>query len=155
MGTLTYQEVDHSCFIWICHSCGNPNYSSYSLSVGIPIKLFNSFSSISSVQGPDEFQPTQTSSPIQSRHKSNRANKPFGPLRVLVVNCQSAKAKKEFLATCIDSTNPMSSSGLRRGYNNVATSEAFPSNFTSFRKDRNTKDGRGRVLTLSPSEVTS
>ena len=66
-------------------------------------------------------------------------------MKVLVVNFQSAKNKKEEIGNMIDSTNPDVILGSESWLNkNIASAELFPPTYDVYRKDRS--DGYGGVL---------
>ena len=146
MGTATYNELDHSGYMWICHTCGVPNYSNVSLSNSNPVELSNSFNSLSSMDSGDFF-PVHFSSPKHKNKTPEKTNKHRGPLRTLVINCQSLRSKREALATCIDTHQPHVVIGTESWLDGtILSSEVFPANFTAFRKDRETGNGGGGVF---------
>ena len=66
-------------------------------------------------------------------------------MKVLIVNFQSAKNKKEEIGNMIDSTNPDVILGSETWLNkNIASAELFPPTYDVYRKDRS--DGYGGVL---------
>ena len=138
---VSYEELNHTGVLWICYACDLPNYSLGHLFTDNSIELSNSFHSLSSLNDENEQlgTPKAASSPLpkykcNTTHKTNKVR--ARSLRLLVINCQSIKAKRESLATCID-THPLhiiigTGSWLE---NTIFNSEIFPANFTAFRKD--------------------
>ena len=54
MGTHTYEDLDGSRVLWICHSCGIPNYSACHMFTNSSIETYNSFSSLDTVNDENE-----------------------------------------------------------------------------------------------------
>ena len=105
-----------------------------------PEMTHSSTASASASPGP----PLSCSSPVSKRAATTTSKKPVN-MKVLTVNFQSAKNKKEDIANLIDSSDPTIIIGSETWLNsNVHSSEIFPPNFDIIRKDRS--DGWGGVL---------
>ena len=150
MTTPSYAELDHSGYMWICHTCGIPNYSNISLSSSDPVELSNSFSTLlgNSSLDSDDFSPEHFSSPKNTKHKTSKnTDKIKGDLRTLVINFQGLRSKKTALKVCIDTHKPHVIIGTESWLDgDVLTSEIFPPNFNVFRKDRITTTSGGGVF---------
>ena len=78
MSTQSYDDLNHSGVMWICHACGIPNYSSGHLFTDSSIELSNSFHSLASMSDENAQLGSlkAASSPIPqnrtNRHKSNK-----------------------------------------------------------------------------------
>ncbi|XP_072038658.1 uncharacterized protein [Amphiura filiformis] len=146
MGSQTYEYLGNSSVMWICPSpsCGLPNYSAGSLFSNGNIELTNSFSSLPSVDDNNmPRSPLAASSPI-GKNKPNQP--PLNPkkdnLRIMVVNCQGLRTKKESFAACVDNLNPDIVIGTESWLDDsVTNSEVFPHNLVVYRKDRITHAG--------------
>ena len=152
MNIHSYEELNHTGVLWICYAYGLPNYSLGHLFTDNSIELSNSFHSLASLNDENEQlgTPKAASSPLtkhkgKTTHKTNKVRP--RSLRLLVINCQSIKAKRESLATCIDTHQPHIVIGTESWLDNtIFNSEIFPANFTAFRKDRDSNKGGGGVF---------
>ena len=89
---------------------------------------------------------------IHSRHKI--VNILNHTVKVLVINFQSLKSKKELLLNLIDSSDPDVIIGTESWLNpNIYSSEYFPIGYNVYRKDR--EDSYGGVLLAIKSDITS
>ena len=161
MGTHTYEDLDGSRVLWICHSCGIPNYSACHMFTNSSIETYNSFSSLDTVNDENELllsPPAATSSPIDKQCKSkswNTRKVKVDALRILVVNCQSIRAKRESLHTCVDSYKPQIIIGSESWLDDsISNNEVFPPDFSAFRKDRvHGNDSRGGVFVALRNDI--
>lgn len=144
MSTPIYHALANSNISWHCVNCGLPQFST-SLFESFIIESSNSFSTLSSCTTPTSpGSPMATSSPShKSSHPPKRnKNKRF---KVLNVNFQSAKNKKEEIWNLIDSSKPDIILGTETWLkSDIASSEIFPPNYEVIRRDR--QDGYGGVL---------
>ena len=63
-------------------------------------------------------------------------------LRVIVVNCQGLRTKKETFATCLENHSPNIVLSTESWLDDkVLTSEMFPHEFSIFRRDRGSRGG--------------
>lgn len=139
MTTPVYMSLNN--VSWHCCNCGMPNFASSLFESSINISSTNSYSSLEdSITSPD---PPLTSSSPTSRSFPNKNNKRSN-LKVLIVNFESVKNKKEELCNIIESSDPCIIIGTETWFNpTIHSSEIFPPNYEIIRKDRN--DGYGRV----------
>ena len=112
---------------WQCVRCGMPNFSS-SLFESTTIESTNMYDSLctseqSSVSSPG--RPIASSSPVASGRKSKL--KPLAPLKIININFQSAKNKKEEIGNLIDSSAPDIILGTETWLSpGINSSELFP-----------------------------
>ena len=163
MSTPIYVALAHSNVSWHCVACGLPQFST-SLFDSHSLDISNSFSSLSSANSTPSDSvspgpPLASSSPYkkcqtQSGKKARSAyNKTKGNMKILIVNFQSAKNKKEEIGNMIESADPDIILGTETWLNpNIFSSELFPPTYNIFRKDRN--DGYGGVLIALKKEFT-
>jgi hypothetical protein len=137
MGSQTYEYLGNNSITWICPSCGLPNYSSESpFTSGGSIELSNSFESLTS-EGDIPNSPLATSSLIKKNKPKSFTKNKNNNRRVLVVNCQRLRTKKEAFAACLENHSPAVVIGTESFLtSSVLTSEIFPHNFSVFRRDR-------------------
>lgn len=156
MSTPVYEALGNSNISWHCVNCGMPNFSSSlfeSFVINSTQNSFHALSSDESISSPGP--PVHSSSPLSKP----RQNKPTQPLksvdtRILVVNFQSIKNKKEEVWNMIDTTNTDIILGTETWLRpDILSSEIFPSTYTVYRKDR--KDGYGGVLIAVKSNIIS
>ncbi|KAK3102607.1 hypothetical protein FSP39_012613 [Pinctada imbricata] len=151
MSTQVYMALNN--ITWQCCNCGMPNFStSLFESFIIDSNDSNSFSVLDETSispGP----PLHTSSPTSKRvNTSTRANTQH--LRVLNINFQSIKNKKEELANIIETSDPSIIIGTETWLNpNIYSHELFPPNYEIIRKDRS--DGYGGVLLAIKNDLTT
>ena len=158
---------NHASYNWICCSCGLPNFASSIFDFTDSFELSNQFEPLSSssnigtgINDPLDFNTTTSdgSRPIStSSPKPNASGKPTPrtsnkrklkskPLKVLNVNCQSVKAKRDQFLTILEIESPDIIVGTESWLNTeMTTGEIFPSNFQVFRKDR-AGDSHGGVF---------
>ena len=149
LSSFTYESLKTSDAVWVCPSCGFPSFSSSFFDSSSELSVSNRFSSLVSQSGSAINTPESspmTSTPINCR-TSSATNKPKlhsnnVPLKCISINVNGLRSKtidiNELLAsedvdvlfcqeTKIDSS--------------VLSSEVFPSNFSVFRKDRDSHGG--------------
>ena len=116
MSPEVYEGLANSSAVWICPSCGVPNFSGTLLNADINnMELSNPFSGLiqgeisasprnvdSHPNGPGD--PYDTSSPKTNPGRSSRPLKKN--ISILNVNCQSLPAKRETFLHLINDTNP-------------------------------------------------
>ncbi|XP_063969561.1 uncharacterized protein LOC135157548 [Lytechinus pictus] len=170
MSTATYYSLNNSNVTWFCAKCDQPNTSSSLLDSYIS-ESQNSFAALSDLpDGQSEFStcsdtssfisigtiedldsPPRTSSPQRARRSKKNNCKSF---KVLTVNFQSIRNKKEAFWEAVESCNPDiivgSETWLRP---DILSSEILPPgyNLPAIRKDRN--DGYGGVLIATKSDI--
>ena len=154
MSTTVYNALASSNISWHCATCGMPNFSS-SLFESFMVNTSNSFYQLSNssvVVSPG--LPAFTSSPIKpNRTDRNNYYKPRNT-KVLVVNFQRIKSKKEELCHLLDSANPNILIGTKTWLrNDISSSELFSEGYNVYRKDR--WDGFGGVLVAVKSDYIS
>ena len=163
MSTPVYTALTNSSVSWQCVTCGMPQFSSSlfeNSSQGVNLSnSFDSLGSLSSVHdsaarfnpGPPLASSTPSrQSNIKSEKKQNRTDR---RMKIVVVNFQSAKNKKEEIGNMIDSCNPDVIIGTETWLNeNIHSTELFPPSYTVIRKDRS--DGYGGVLIALKQEFT-
>ena len=138
MGTHTYEDLDGTQAVWICHTCGVPNYSDGHIFSTSSIKSSNSFSSLASLHDDGSelllSPPAATSLLIDKclfKPKSQNKKPKLDSMRFLVVNFQSVSAKRESMHTCVDQYKPhviATESWLKP---DVSNNEIFPADFTA------------------------
>ena len=103
-----YKALNNPNISWHCVNCGMPNFST-SLFESFMVNMSNTYDHLSDSNLPDSpGQPFFTSSPLKPlRGENGRSNynKPKNT-KILVINFQSVKNKKEELCNLIDSSNP-------------------------------------------------
>ena len=137
MTTPVYMSLNN--VSWHCCNCGMPNFASSLFESSIDISSTNSFSSlVDSITSPGtSSSPTSRSFPNKNNKRSN--------LKVLIINFQSVKNKKEAFCNIIKSSDSCIIIGIETWLNpTIHSSEMFLPNYEIIRKDRN--DGYGRVL---------
>ena len=152
METRTYENLNMSRVMWICNACGVPNYSACHFFSSI--ETSNSFSSLPSLNGEGAIlgSPRAASTPVDKESNttpftSSKKGSKVGSLRILVINCQSVKAKRESLHTCIEMNKPHIIIGTESWLNEaISNNEIFPSDFNAYRKDRVSNISRGGVF---------
>ncbi|CAC5382057.1 unnamed protein product [Mytilus coruscus] len=118
-----------------CDTCDLYYFNSFNL-------LLESTLDMSTASQQESVKPKHTSTP--KREKQEKRNKPFIPLRILNVNCQSIRNKQHQIQNLIDNTKPdvmiMTETWLD---SSITNSQIFPSDYNIYRKDRkgNTKLG--------------
>ena len=153
MSTPVYLSLNN--VSWHCTSCGMPNFSTSLFDTTI-ISNNNSFSALETSATSETSQsspgpPLQSSSPTTA----NRNKKPPSyPMKVIVINFQSIKNKKEEVLNLIDQADPSIILGTETWLTpQVSSSEIFPPNYEVIRKDR--KDGYGGVLIAVKKDYTA
>ena len=162
MSTPVYEALAHSNVSWHCISCGMPQFSS-SLFDSFQMETSNIFDSLtsssqssdtstcSSTAPPSPGPPLATSSPTR-RRSPKKVNYAKRKMKILNVNFQSIKNKKEEFGTLIDSTNPDIILGTETWLNStICSSELFPPGYDVVRKDR--ADGYGGVCIAIKKDV--
>ena len=154
MSTPVYNALASSNISWHCVTCGMPNFSS-SLFESFMVNTSNSFDQLSNcnvVVSPG--LPAFMSSPIKpNRTDRNNYYKPRNT-KVLVVNFQSIKNKKEELCNLLDSANPNILIGTETWLrNDINSFEIFPECYNVYRKDR--WDSYGGVLVAVKTDYIS
>ena len=135
---------------WHCCNCGMPIFSTslFESFIADTNNVYNSFSVLedsASTSSTSPGPPLLTSSP--STMPTSKTTSHTGNLRVLNINFQSIKNKKEELCNIIDSSDPSVIIGTETWLNpNIHSHEIPPPppNYEVLRKDR--KDGYGGVL---------
>jgi hypothetical protein len=162
MGMQTYDFLsNNSSVMWICTTCGLPNYSSGAIFPGSPVELTNSFSSLRSTESGDSLltSPIASSSPIDKPDPIPTVQNKKLTLRSLVINCQGIRSKKASFAACVENQNPDIVIGTESWLDgSVSNTEIFPHNFTVFRKDREetrTQTGGGGVFIAIRNDIVA
>jgi hypothetical protein len=154
MNTAVYESLNVNSVTWDCINCGLPNFSTSFFET--TIETSNTFDPLDNDTSDTSFgEPTATSSPHPKHHQGQKAKgRQKGiPLRVLVVNCQSARAKKDQLLNIIQSTKPDLILGSESWLNkNILSSEVFPSGYSPYRHDR-TNGEHGGVFILAKDDL--
>jgi hypothetical protein len=156
-----YAALEDNDVVWICSSCGEPNYSS-SLFSSYLATTSNSFSTLSSVSSEDDIMsPMAASSPksfsnVSTHTGENRTHtgekrtkwsqKPkctksraekTNKISVMTVNFQSINNKVGELAICLNSYKPDILVGTESWLSeDTGNSEIFPPDYNVIRKDR-------------------
>ena len=153
MSTPAYMSLNN--VSWHCVNCGMPNFAT-SLFESFIVDTENSFSHLDTSTGDSDISATANNSissasvspgpPMScSSPVSKSQRKKTGNVRLITVNFQSAKNKKEEIANLIDSSNPTVIIGTETWLNSsVHNTELFPPSYDVIRKDRS--DGWGGVL---------
>lgn len=149
ISSLSYDRLHSPSVVWICQTCGTPNYS---------VTLFD----ISSLETPNSFSnlinnpasvatspgaPQATSSPIiPKKPTKNKPTKIVKPLRIININFHSIGNKAAEIQNLLDSVKPDIIIGTETWLtHDQITGQCFdPDYFEVFRKDR--ADGYGGVL---------
>ena len=160
MPTQMFECLQSSQAVWICASCGLPNFSS-SLFSSFNLSTSNSFSclsdsSLSSVGSPaPSREPLATSTPKRGGppKKAPQTTKQTN-LRVLMVNCQSICNKVQEFHHVLESTQPDIVLGTDSWLNpSIANSEIFPPDYTAFRNDRKSGKSGGGVFIAAKNDL--
>ena len=156
MPSLVYNALEGSDISWSCCQCGLPNFQSslfmdYEESASCTTPSATSFASNdSSLFGSPQF----TSSPSRNRRKQPTAKK---KLRVLIINFQSIRAKKEPFWALLEQADPdivlASETWL---YQSIAEREVLPDNycFVSRRDRPNSTHGGVAIIAKRDIEAT-
>ena len=145
MPTQIYESLKN--LSWHCINCGLPNFST-NLFESINLESTNSFpildktndSETPASPGP----PKHCSSPVKPKHPN--INK-YNNIKVLNINFQSIKNKKEELWNLVDTSDPDIIFGTETWLNNnITSSEIFPSDMNYYVVRKEGEDGYGGVL---------
>ncbi|XP_072169454.1 uncharacterized protein [Diadema setosum] len=157
MSTPVYEALANSSVSWECASCGMPQFST-SLFNSFAVNTSNTFSTLTSncsddgtTTLPSPGPPMASSSPThQASRRGHSVEK--RKMRILTVNFQSARNKKEEISNLIDSSDPDIILGTETWLNSkFQNAELFPSNYELIRKDR--IDGYGGVLIALKKDI--
>ena len=154
MSTPVYMALNN--ISWHCVNCGLPNFST-NLFESTIISNSNSFSVLDhSRLSQDDTQsspgpPLQSSSPTQPQ-RQNRP--PSHMMKIININFQSVKNKKEEILNLIDQSDPSIIIGTETWLTpNICSSEIFPPTYEIIRKDR--PNGYGGVLLAVKKDYTA
>ncbi|XP_068739230.1 uncharacterized protein [Montipora capricornis] len=158
MDARTYNILSNSSCSWICEQCGLPNFSTSFVNSSTSFESPNSFSSLSgsSAQLLTSSTSIWSPSPQQNTSKSQRAafatkkssstkNNLQSPrsLNIVIANCNGIGGRKsnpEF-QSFINHHSPDIMLGCESKLDGEPTYSVFPSNYTVYRKDRNSAGG--------------
>ena len=140
---------------WECFRCGLPNVSTSIFDTTL-FESSNSFSVLTNSPASDidiSFNyPTATSSPKRQPSSALPHQRKDIPLRVVILNCQSIKAngRQAQLKNLISSVKADVVIGSESWLDpSIKSQEVFPSNFKTYRKDRQEGKGGGVFLLIS------
>ncbi|XP_077997350.1 uncharacterized protein LOC144450581 [Glandiceps talaboti] len=155
-------HAQHLSYIWICCTCGLPNFSNSLFSI-TDLDISNSFDVLSSHDETDNtsqyMPPLMSSSPHgptlnkckrKTSASTNRSHKQYNrrhkqtskcptpkSLKFLNLNCQSVRAKLPNFLSLIDSEKPDIIIGTESWLNkNITNGEIFPDDYQAFRRYR-------------------
>ena len=155
MCSNVYQALTKPELSWICCQCGLPNFST-SLFESFDISCSNNFDSLYDTSASSVFSdigdPITTSSPKATapcKRKINTDN-----IKVLTINFQSIKAKRESFWNLVESSKPDVILGCETWLKpTISNQEIAPPGYSIYRKDRD--DGYGGVLVAVKSNFIS
>ena len=144
-----YDRLGQSEVVWRCAICDAANYSTIAFDLfgldrshshSLPISLTDS------TLNDDGFNPIHSSTPTRANQQNKQLNR---PLRLLNVNFQSVTGKVASIKNLIDSTKPDIILGTETHLDHTILSREFlPSNYNTFRLDRN-RAGGGVLVAVS------
>ena len=113
---------------WYCDLCGRPNFSSslFDTTSFETTNRFDIFNDTPISEG-SIGSPTAASSPLDNTLKRSKVKRYDKPLRVLIINCQSVRNKKQELENLVESFNQDIIIGNESWLNkDIQSSEVFP-----------------------------
>lgn len=161
MNNETYSFLSKTNISWICAKCSSINTTTSSI-LENSIIIQPSYYGVLSDEDPSlSGTPISTSTPTKGKPNNLNTNtnhkptcKPVNELKLLIMNTQSLKSKKESVWNVIDDESPdiiaFSETWLN---NNIHNSEIMPPIYECYRKDR--KDGYGGVLVAVKNTLIS
>ncbi|CAC5409269.1 unnamed protein product [Mytilus coruscus] len=158
-GTYSYLTADENTALrWDCIVCDSPNYNSLCYG-STSIQTENSFSPLENTL--NNSTETQNRKPLHSstpkRNNVKEKHKPFTPLRILNVNCQSIRNKQHQVENIIDSTKPDVIIATETWLDqSITNSQIFPQEYNIYRKDRKgNKTGGGVLIAINNKYLSS
>ncbi|XP_033100275.1 uncharacterized protein LOC117103766 isoform X2 [Anneissia japonica] len=139
----SYVRLGGSSVVWTCLVCDAPHFSSTLFDLH-DVESENRYSvledlSLGSQSSLDFGHPTAASSPTKPKPRSVIGPR---PLRIVNVNCQSLINKKAPFYNLLDSTKPDIIIATETWFNNsIGDAEYFSSQYSVYRKDRNSTGG--------------
>ena len=171
MDNQIYSSLANCSCVWVCTSCGLPNFSSSLFDsftgaasfnllepLGDIITNFTTFAD--SVTNPS-YLSTRSSTPKHRKQNQQRAgikSYKLNSLRILTVNCCSLRSvdKRLSFEELVMEHNPDVVFGSESHLSNVYfTAEVFPSNFNVIRKERPVAGGGGVFLAVHSKFIVS
>ena len=131
--SLVYKGLHN--ILWHCDICGLPNFSSNlfdttSFETTNRFDIFNGTPISECSFG----SPTAASSPLDKTPKRSKVKRDDKPLRVVIINCQSVRNKKQELENLVESSNPDIIIGNESWLNkDIQSSEVFPEGYNCYR----------------------
>ena len=156
MCSNVYQALTKPELSWICCQCGLPNFST-SLFESFDISCSNNFDPLCDTSASSVFSdigdPITTSSPKATapcKRKINTDN-----IKVLTINFQSIKAKRESFWNLVESSKPDVILGCETWLKpTISNQEIAPPGYSIYRKDRDDQSvRRGAAGTCRPSRA--
>lgn len=141
---------------WYCDLCELPNFSSslFDTTSFETTNRFDIFNDTPISEG-SIGSPTAASSPLDKTPKRSKVKRYDKPLRVVIINCQSVRNKKQELENLEESSNPDIIIGNESWLNkDILSSEVFLEGYNCYRKDRK-DDTHGGVFELVPDKYLS
>ncbi|CAC5384628.1 unnamed protein product [Mytilus coruscus] len=138
-GTYRYHTADENTTLrWDCIVCDSPKYNSLCYG-STSIQTENSFRPLENTL--NNSTETQNRKPLHSstpkRNNVKEKHKPFTPLRILNVNCQSIRNKQHQVENIINSTKPDVIIATETWLDqSITNSQIFPQEYNIYRKDR-------------------
>jgi hypothetical protein len=152
MDSKIYKALTKRDASWISYQCGLPNFSTSfeSLDAG----TFNTFESLSDLSlssvSSDIRDPITASSPKSTKPPSCNRKPESTFMKLLTINFQSIKAKRETFWNLLESSKPDIILGCETGLKPTVTNqEIIPPGYEVYRQDRH--DGYGGVLVIVKS----
>ena len=143
-----YNLLANSSCVWICCSCGLPNFSSSLFTETEPLmSTDNPFELLADVEASrnSSFVPQEPLCASPPKVKQSRINaQKLGKLKVLSANFNSIECHKTEFWNLLDRTNPDIIIGVETKLDSsITNSEIFPPQYTAnvFREDRNRHGG--------------
>ena len=136
MHSLVYKGLHN--ISWYCDLCELPNFSStlFDTTSFETTNRFDIFNDTPISEG-SIGSPTAASSPLDKTPKRSKVKRYDKPLRVVIINCQSVRNKKQELENLVESYNPDIIIGNDSWLNkDIQSSEVFLEGYNCYRKDR-------------------
>ena len=155
MNTATYEALEKTDMSWCCFKCGIPNFNT-SLFEDFEPTLDTSKNSSGSATGNGSFNPSNIGHPKSASSPNPRKRQPVTKpsLRILTINFQSIRSKKEAFWSMLEYTEPdiilASETWLQPG---ITERETLPPDYRFVARNDRLKDAHGGVAIIARSDM--